>query len=165
MAEKVELESGKEAPLSGLMEELEIFGPEPEVLDTNIGKISIEPMKMGQIRKLMALGQELLPTVFKLAEEMKATGDIGVSTLGEMMGDNFFEIVGIAIKRKPEELDEMDPDDFTRVVAKVLVVNMDFFAQKLPKVLVAAAASVQKAAQASGVGHTLSTSSSATATA
>lgn len=162
MAEKLERSGGKDAPVADevdAVQELEVFGPEIEELEFGaLGKITVRPLKMGQIRKFTQMGKELLPAVFTMAETMKRTGDIDISQLGVIAGEQFFDIVGLAINRKAEELDEMDPDDFARLVAKILVVNMDFFAQKLPKVLEAAAVSVKDAAQANGVGRMLSKS-------
>ncbi|ATS92333.1 hypothetical protein DLP05_016 [Stenotrophomonas phage vB_SmaS_DLP_5] len=164
MAEKIEAAESKEAPAVTPKEqpdpfkELEVFGPEPEVMSTSIGEIEVRPMKMGQIRKMTNLGKELMPLVMQVVQQLKATGEISVTALGEITGDSFFQIIGIAINRKPEELDEMEPDEFVRVVAKVLVVNMDFFAQKLPQILAASAESVRREAQRTGVGRMLSKS-------
>ncbi|QIN95178.1 hypothetical protein DLP3_015 [Stenotrophomonas phage vB_SmaS_DLP_3] len=164
MAEKIDAAASKEAPAAQPVEQedpfagLAVFGPEPETISTTIGEIHIRPMKMGQIRKMTSLGKELMPMVFQVAQQLKDTGEIGVTALGEIAGDSFFQIVGIAVNRKPEELDEMEPDEFVRVVAKALVVNMDFFAQKLPQILAACGESVRQEAIRNGLGRLLSKS-------
>ena len=165
MAEKVGTAGDMEVPTAGqLVDELLVFGPEPEEFDLSIGKVLVRPMKMGQIRKMIEVAGDLFPKVMMMAEEMKATGEISVSALGEIAGTKFMDLIGIAVNRKAVELDELDPDEFVKVVAKVMVVNMSFFGQTLPPILAAAKLAVAEAAAKNGVGGMLSKSSSVTDT-
>ena len=118
---------------------MEIFGPEPEELKTSIGNIRVSPMVMKQIRSFMVHAEKLLPMVQGMLEN---GGEINITQLIAADDDAFMKSIAAAVSVPADKLDELLPDEFIRVVTKVVVVNLDFFVRTLPQVLGGAKMSV-----------------------
>jgi hypothetical protein len=111
---------------------LEILGSEPEALMTSIGPVSIAPMRMGQVKRFIKVADRIVPKLQAQLEKDDGTLDIaGIYTGNEQ---EFMEAVEVACGLTPEQQDEMLPDEYLRVVTKIIVVNLDFFARTLPTV-------------------------------
>lgn len=118
--------------LPSALRDFEALGPEADPLELSEGVYSITPMRMKQIRAFIQVGQNFIGP---LMQGIKDNGEVDVGAIAGLDQEAFVKALSIASGITVDQLDEMLPDDFIKVVAKVLVVNMDFFALRLPTVL------------------------------
>lgn len=124
-------------------EGLELFDSEESEMDLKDKqpKITISPMNMGQIRAFMKEAATILPALQLMFADgvKKGAVDVPLKALTDLDGDSFYRCIAVAAGIDMKRLDGLMPDVFAQLTAKVLAVNLDFFAQRLPDVLAGAA--------------------------
>lgn len=152
MAEKIDApeEENKEVlvPAGGL-QELDLLDTENSELVLSDGRvIEIGPMRMKQIREFLTIGtkflQPLQDALGTRTAEGQAAPEINLKALAEIDQEAFMECIRIGSGLSVEELDKLYPTDFTLIVGKIMVMNLDFFAQTMPMVVVRVQLSVVK---------------------
>lgn len=116
---------------------------------------TIGPMKMRQLREFLKAGSVIVPIV---QHQLQNGGEFNFTEIMEKDGDATMQAMAVATNMTVEKLDNMMPDDFARIVAQVVVVNLDFFTRTLPRVIAEEAERVKRAIKKSTAGLTPSKS-------
>jgi hypothetical protein len=115
--------------------------PEPVVVRTALGDI---PVRALTLKKIPAMAKAISP--FWSLISGKNNGDF-VGQILDVMGDHFDAVMHalhVATDRPIADLETLELDDAVELISAVVVVNMDFFSQRLlPKI---AAVKAQKQA-------------------
>jgi hypothetical protein len=135
----------------------EIFGSDPETIKFSIGEVSFAAMKIGQIRRFVKEAGKLLPVLNTM---ILSDGSVNLTKLQEFDQEALMNGLAIATNCTVAKLDQLELPEFIRLVTKVLLVNIDFFVQTLPKVMGGVAKSLTKSMETYGVGPMLSSASS-----
>lgn len=136
------------SPVSNPLDELDVFGPEPEDMPFGNETIRVEPMKMGRIKEFLKVSSGSLPAIAVEVERAHRAGDLSKINMGAILAsvdlDQLMSGVAVAVGKTVADMDQMDPAEFVDLAGKVIVVNVDFFVRRLQPALLVAAASIAK---------------------
>ena len=151
MAEKIDPPAQDKEVLSQAdgLDELDILGTESAELTLSDRRvITIAPMKMKQVREFMKVGSKFLAplqaALGKKGKSGEAAPEVDLQAIAAIDQEAFMQCVSIGSGLSVDELDELFPNDFVLIVGKIMVMNLDFFAQTMPMVLVRVKLSVVK---------------------
>lgn len=125
--------------------ELETLIPQPVEIEIGCEKLSIQPLTIGQLTRVM---KALKPALSDIG------GEINLTMLAAEHGDTLIAAVSAATSKETAWLDSLPMDDFIRLAGLLLEVNADFFTRRLLPEITAAAERIGKA---TGTGLMLST--------
>lgn len=110
---------------------LAILTPDAEELEIGGKKVRVEPLKIGQLAKFSKAIKSILPGVIA---SLKSDGSFDVMQIVNESGDDLIRAVAIGCKMPEEWIEELDTVEFVKLAGKIMVVNVDFFARRLPQV-------------------------------
>lgn len=119
------VDGGKEAASS-----LTILSPEAEELEVGDKKVMVRPLKVAQLGKFSKAVQTILPTIMA---GLKKDGSMDMMALINGSTDDMIKAVAIGCNESEEWVGTLDVADFVKLAGKVMVVNVDFFARRLPQ--------------------------------
>jgi len=138
-----------------VMDDLDIFDPEPVNVTVGGATFPILPLKVRQLAAFTRAINPVLPLI--LAQDFRA------ATMTHC--DDMQAAMVIATGRGAEEIGELYPDGFLRLVRAVMEVNLDFFARRvLPAWTGANAALAEQMTAAAGATSSRGSSGADTAT-
>lgn len=131
----------KEVSAPNGSEGLDILGTDTDVLKLRDGTaLTISAMKMKQVRQFLRIGTAFLAPLQAALSKRDADGNVApevdLKAISSIDQDAFMQCVAIGSGLTVEQLDDLYPDDFVLVVGKIIVMNLDFFAQTMPMALV-----------------------------
>lgn len=140
-----------------MSEDLKILVPD-ETVTTSQGAVTVKPFKFTQFPKVIAVIQNY-------ALSLDSLNDLDISAIASLLtsdgGEGVFDLICLATGKDRDWLDSLEADDGINLVAKVVEVNLDFFAQKLTPSIEAFA---QRIGKTSLTGEQSSADSSSTGT-
>lgn len=146
-------------------EDLEIFGPDPETIETSAGPILVGPMKMRELARFVPAAKKFFPMIAAelVKNQERGVTSLDLSAIAFTDYPAFMSAVSAACNTPVAKLEELMPDEMVRLCTKIVVVNFDFFVRTLPATAGRAKVSLL-AALARWVSATQSTPSSPPAT-
>lgn len=113
------------------MSAIDFIAAQPRVVDLGNGCVlELTPIRMKQVPSLARAVEPVLNHLMVLGDQFEPSDLLGLlASQGEAMMD----AVAICSGKSPDELGQLQPDQFAILAAAVLEVNADFFAQALPR--------------------------------
>lgn len=109
---------------------LAILTPDAEEIEVGGKKVLIGPLKISQLAKFSKAIQKVLPGILT---GLKADGSFDLMKMVSESGDDLIAAVAIGCKQPEEWVGDLDPVEFMKLAGKIMVVNVDFFARRLPQ--------------------------------
>lgn len=125
-----------------MSDDLKVLVPD-ETVTTSQGDVTVKPFKFTQFPRVIAVIQNYTLSLDSL--NLLEIGEIA-SLIASDGGEGIFELICLSTGKDRAWLDNLEGDEGIILVAKVVEVNLDFFAQKLTPSLNAFAERISKTA-------------------
>lgn len=118
----------KEGGVAEDLKELAVLTATPEEIEIAGKKVYVGPLKVKQLVDFSTAIQDVMHVIRPIIAEKK----MDMMKVMTEAGGQLIKAVAIGCKQPEAWVEELEPDEFLKLASKILVVNVDFFARRLP---------------------------------